>query len=167
MKISKIVSAIMAVLLLVASATVAANAEVKEMPERAIPERQGTYNGYTYTLSATQASSQLIKSTGTYSTSAMMKLKFAPTFSYVNTTGGISNVQYSSADALDFGTSYCDSLTKSYTVSQAAAKLYTLVGSTMVRLDLFLPAGSYFSKCVYKLNIAYTDVCSFAVNYTK
>lgn len=116
----------------------------------------GTYGGYSFLLDATASSCTLIKATGTYGTNANMKLKFDPTFGYYANNGSFVTLMGYNHNYIEYGTFYTNTLTKSYTVSQAGSEL---------DLSGVLNSSFIFKSCVYKLNIGYTDVVPLNVTY--
>ena len=114
----------------------------------------GTYNGYDFSLDATASSSSLIKATGTYGISASLLLKFMPTIAYTNTLG--YTVTFTAAEnTINYGPYSNTSITKSYSVSQAAGYMYVWYpdGVTYGPLSNILPNNAHFYSCLYKLVI--------------
>lgn len=134
-----------------------------EDPMRPATSITGSYNGRTWTLDATAGSSTKIQSTGTYATEEYMKLKFNPTFRYQSYDGYVylAGNEY----ALDYGSFFTNSLTKSYTVSQAAAYFYIDENHT-IPYSQILPTTATFSKCKYSLRLDSTTVGSLTVYYS-
>ena len=161
--LTKALAVIMAALILTLSCAVVI-AEDDEREEQMRPSQMisGTYAGRTWTLCALGSSAALITSTGTYAVDEYMKLKFRPTFAYLNTYN--DEIYFTgSASALDYGNYFTNGLTKSYTVSQAASHYYN--NDLQLWYDEIFPAGTIFAKCKYTLKLDSNPVGSFTVNF--
>ena len=158
----KVLAVIMAALMLALScAVVLAGDDEREEPTRPsiVTSKEGTYLGRRWTLNTSAGTATKIKSTGTYAVDEYMQLKFNPTFMYSSIDGYV--ILPGDEGSLDYGNYFTDSLTKSYTVAQAAAHFY--LGS--IPYSQFLPDTAVFSKCKYSLRLDSNTVCSFTVNY--
>lgn len=161
--LTKALAVIMAALILALScAVVIAEDDEREEPMRPSLSISGTYAGKAWTLSAAGSSAALITSTGTYAVDEYMKLLFQPTFYYQNALGEYVNLT-GAANVLYYGNYFTNSLTKSYTVAQAASHFY--IEEYGVTLDHLLPHDAIFKKCKYSLKLDSNPVGSFTVNY--
>lgn len=161
----KFLAILMVIAMLALSFTVLAENDEREEPTRPIPGyAAGTYNGYSYSLDATQGSSSKIKSIGTYAIEATLTLKFKPTFTYTNLANGTTSF-VADDDTLDCGPFWEDSLTKSYTVNQAAICFTVTVNGQQANLITVLGSDAHFSQCVYKLKINGTTKATITSNY--
>ena len=150
----KTLAMVMAILTLVLSCTVVFAEDNSEREHTRGPLfRTGTYNGYTYTLDISAGSSTLISATGTYGTTANLKLRFMMRFGKYDNDG---NPIFTDEYTINYGTASTTSLSKSYTVSQAMNTLNTPSGA----IGFYL-----FGKCTYKLLVDYVIVTSTSYTY--
>ncbi len=169
MKRKQIIAVLIAVLMLALSLTSVFGEGQDDSAEqiyRPAVGQTGTFNGYTYTLDTFFSSSSYLWAKGEYGTNAWLKLRFFPTFRYTNAAQTYTYYTVPQTDYSLGGNAYnAKVITKSYTVSQAASYFTVIVDGTPVPLVYLMGSDACFTKCIYKLLIDSTEVCSLTRNY--
>lgn len=165
--LTKVLAVIMAALILALScAVVIAEDDEREEPMRPpiVWSITGTHNGNSYSLDATNSSDSLLWASATYGASPntfTLTLRYNPTFEY-KLANGDPKTYYGNWTNLYHTRTNVRTITKSYTLNTAANYFYDEYGR---QYSSFLPVGTYFVNCGYRLQVGSSTVCTLPITY--